>query len=57
MFKKTILFIYFFFCVIFSREEITEMEIKICCLVLLYIDILVQVSSVFGTHVFQSARI
>ena len=30
------------------------MEIKIYCLVLLYIDILVQVSAVIGTHGFQS---
>ena len=29
------------------------MDIKIDCLVLLYIDILVQVSAVIGTHGFQ----
>ena len=30
------------------------MEIEIYCLVLMYIDILVQVSAVIGTHGFQS---
>ena len=30
------------------------MEIKIYCFVLLYIDILVQLSAVIGTHEFQS---